>query len=643
MIRAVRFKNWMCFRGEHIIRLQPKAYAITARYEIDPGRSNMGGKSAIPEAIHFAMTGDLAKFRKFDANGWITDGEKSGYVQLDLEDGTIMRRERTRGSRTDVTLTLPGSKPATQADAESAFYKHVGFGSDDSRTIVYFEQDMMNLIIRTEPEARFDVIRGWLGLQKGEKAEDAASEIVKKRIREVAKLRARRESLMAMMPVETKHTPTLAELEAEKITVAAELAVLIETRDAAHALVEDKQLVEKYDAIVVEGKTASDEVNAISTDLDERLESTENYVAEQQTAYLTAKQEAASKKKTSLGLFDGKCPVADIECPATKRINSDRGTSKASYETAKTKEERAEKAWQTARAGATGVREEARDAVMKRAKYDQLRARASEMLSSVREARKRVKAAAKKKVDLDEIDEQIEVLETRENAARQALAEYHAHVKQFASLNEQLETVEKDLLTEEKLAAIATVGRTTFRAAQRRVAERALDTIGDDANKMLRDAGVDLNIRIVWEHEGKGYAKSCEMCGSPFPSSMKVKRCETCDAERGQNISQKLQFVLSDRSGAADDFSGLAMQLAAGSYLLNLRKSSWAMAMIDEPFSKMDRTIRRAAAKQLLQLVGGGVYRQLMVISHSQDTVDLYPARINIAVARDGTRTIETT
>lgn len=643
MIREVEFMNWQCYRGKHIIKLQPKAYAITARYEIDPGRSNMGGKSAIPEAIHFAMTGDLAKFRKFDANGWITDGEKSGYVQLLLEDGAVMRRERTRGSRTDVTFTPPKGKPATQADAESAFYKHVGFSGEDSKTIVYFEQDMMNLIVRTEPEARFDVIRGWLGLQKGEQAEDAATEIVKKRIREVTKLRARRESLMAMMPVETKHTPTLAELEAEKVTVAAELAALIETRDAAHALVEDKQLVERYDALVVEGKTASDEVDEISADLEERLESTENYVAEQQSAYLTAKQEAATKKKTSLGQFDGKCPVADIVCPATKRINNDRELSSSFYETAKTKEERAEKAWQTAKTGAQGVREEARDAVLKRAKLEQLRARASEMLESVREARKRVKAAAKKKYDLDEIDEQIEALEARENAARQALAEHHASVKQFASLNEQLETVEKDLLIEEKLAATATVGRTTFRAAQRRVAERALDTIGDNANTMLRTAGVDLNIRVVWEHEGKGYAKSCEMCGAAFPSSTKVKRCETCDAERGQNISQRLQFVLSERSGAADDFSGLAMQLAAGSYLLNLRKSSWAMAMIDEPFAKMDRTIRRAAAKQLLQLVGGGVYRQLMVISHSQDTVDLYPARINIVVARDGTRSIEVT
>jgi DNA repair exonuclease SbcCD ATPase subunit len=106
---------------------------------------------------------------------------------------------------------------------------------------------------------------------------------------------------------------------------------------------------------------------------------------------------------------------------------------------------------------------------------------------------------------------------------------------------------------------------------------------------------------------------------------------------------QRLEFILSARSGAADDFAGIALQLAAGSYLLRLRESCWATAMIDEPFAKMDRTTRRAAAKQLLSLLGAGVYRQVMVISHAQDTVEIYPGQIRINVARDGSRSIETT
>jgi ABC-type taurine transport system ATPase subunit len=123
--------------------------------------------------------------------------------------------------------------------------------------------------------------------------------------------------------------------------------------------------------------------------------------------------------------------------------------------------------------------------------------------------------------------------------------------------------------------------------------------------------------------------------------SAKVKVCENCETERGLNIVHRLEFLLSDRSGAADDFGGIAMQLAAGSWLLRERQSPWATAAIDEPFAQMDKSVRKAAAKQLLSLLGSTSYRQVFVISHSEDTTMMYPGRIEIFVREDGMRTIE--
>lgn len=603
----------------------------------------MGGKSAIPEGIDFAMTGRLAKFRKLNADGWITKGEKSGYFQITLEDGTTMRRSRTRGSRTEIVFTCPGQKPATQEDAEIAFYKHIGFDESDANTIAYFEQDMMNRIVRTEPEKRFQLIRAWLGLQKGEDAEKEATEIVKTRTRAVMKLRAQRASLISMMPEEVEGPP-LEELEKEHRDILAEIEEVSQQRKAFTSVSEDVSLVARYDAIVVEGKEVAEAVKEIPDDLEERLSSAEEYLATQQSAWDAARKESATKKKVSLGQFDGKCPVADIACPATKQINGNLSASKATYDAAVAKEVRCAKALATAKSGIEQVRQEANDAFYKRTHYDDLRSRAESLLEKVRDARKRVKTAAKKNggLDLEAIEEQLENLDTKKSDILQAIAERKANARQRASLQEQLKTCEEDLERETKLAATATVTRTTFRAAQRRVSEQALEKIGEGANKMFRDSEIDLTIDVQWEREGDGYAKSCEMCGSAFPASAKVKRCETCDAERGQNIQQKLEFILSDRSGAADDFAGIGLQLSAGSYLLRLRQSSWGTVSVDEPFAKMDQTIRRAAAKQLVKLLGSGVYRQMMVISHSQDTVDIFPGRINIFVARDGTRSIVT-
>jgi DNA repair exonuclease SbcCD ATPase subunit len=103
MISRLGLRNFMCYRGEHEIELSAHAYAITARRENDPTWSNWAGKSAILEAIDFVLFGRLNKARRFNADGWITRGEKEGAAWIILDDGTEIRRERTRGSATRVT------------------------------------------------------------------------------------------------------------------------------------------------------------------------------------------------------------------------------------------------------------------------------------------------------------------------------------------------------------------------------------------------------------------------------------------------------------------------------------------------------------------------------------------------------------
>jgi hypothetical protein len=120
MIRRLTLFNAGPYRGEHVLELGPKAYAITARFESDPGRSNTGGKSFLLEMIDFALTGKLAKFRRYDADGWITRGEREGKVRLDFEDGYWISRERKRGQPTQVRFGGPGvelGKGASQEDA----------------------------------------------------------------------------------------------------------------------------------------------------------------------------------------------------------------------------------------------------------------------------------------------------------------------------------------------------------------------------------------------------------------------------------------------------------------------------------------------------------------------------------------------
>lgn len=99
---------------------------------------------------------------------------------------------------------------------------------------------------------------------------------------------------------------------------------------------------------------------------------------------------------------------------------------------------------------------------------------------------------------------------------------------------------------------------------------------------------------------------------------------------------EELEPVISDRSGAADDIAGLALQLSAASWLRGNRSSNWGSVMIDEPFGALDETNRSQLATHLhLMLSGPDSFDQAFVVAHDARIMEALPARITIR--NDGT------
>lgn len=639
MIKTLTLRNWMCFRGEHIIHFEAKAYAFTALYEYDPGRSNWGGKSAIFEAANFAITGRLNKARRFSADGWITKGENEGGVRIDFFDGSSISRDRVRGHSTQVRFSNKGGKLASQDDASRELLKHLGFDEDDFTTIGYFEPKQMSRLIRTEPEKRLDIVRGWLGLEPAEKAETLASDLAKARVRELNKLRTKKTTLVGMME-SNRDIPDIASLEG-KLTEAKEKLELLQKQWQLHRDARGYQkIIDEYTKLVELGKTTAEKVSKIPQGLDDNYAATVEELAKKSALLEQARDDLAKKKKVSLGLFDGACPVAPIECPVKKKINSDRSASRKAFEEAKAIEENRLLEADEIKRKATKLSDLVHEAGQNRERLDTFRERWEASREEYRVAKKALKKLRKLP------DESI--LRTEMNKWQ---AQHDHLIASIAQAKQTKMNIEKwtadqvhldiDIRDESKRVQALLAAKSVFRATQRRVAEKGLNIIGARANRMLTEGGVDLSIDIRWEREGSKLAASCEMCGAAFVASNKVKECEECGTERGQHLVQKLEFLLSDRSDAADDFAGIAMQLAAGSWLLSSKDSPWGTAMIDEPFAAMDKTNRRAAANQLLQLLGSSAYKQVFVISHSQETVDVYGAQVRVIIAKDGSRRIE--
>ena len=633
MIRSLLLRNAGPFRGEHRLELGPKAYAITARRTFDPGLSNWAGKSFLFEMVDFALHGRLAKHRGFDADGWITRGEKSGLVALELEGGWVASRERRRGQATQVRFEGPGGK-AAQAEASAAIAKYLRFEADDFPNVAYFEQGEAKRLVRTPSEKRFDIIRGWFGLEKADAAETAAGRIAAAKVRELQSARGKLDAVRAMIEGlgEEVDVSKVEELRAE---VEQQLEKAAEARRSRAALEDGRGAIARFEELVALGKQLAAEIEKIPADAEERARAAEEARADLRAAAAERRAERDAKKRVALGLFDGACPVAPIDCPAKARINADRESSKEVLRAAEERLAAALRALEDLVEEQGDVGNQASLLVTKRAEIERVRARAQELQPRVKEARATLKTQAPETA----FDED-------------GLRRVHAEAMRTISEAEAKRAHRKRLEAEEKRHAeeverliaevqIATAARDCIRGGTRRVVDRNLRAITAESASSMREAGIDLEVDIRWEREGKDPAKACDLCGQAFPASARVKECASCGAPRGQNMIQRLEFVLSDRSGAADDLAGVFIQLAAGGWLLRERESPWATAMLDEPLASVDRSNRRALGGKLVKLLGSGAFRQSMIISHSPEISDLYPGRIEIIVERDGQRRVE--
>jgi DNA repair exonuclease SbcCD ATPase subunit len=650
MIKTLYMKNCGPFRGEHTITFGDGAYAIVARHETDPRKSNRVGKSFILEMIDFPITGRFNKSRGYDADGWITNGEREALVRLTFEDGAYVERSKRRGQSTQVRFVRPGEAEAAQDAAVTAVLKYIGLDVDDFRNAVYFEQRKMAKLVdpeQTKPADRLEVISGWFGLGLAERAEELAGDRAAEHEKELTRFITQREAVQARLNEDANEdVDALAKKVAELGNV---MRTLEDERKEADKIEEARETIEAQEKRIAEVKRLREELERL-VDVSDAVEVARARVTEASHAVTSCAEEIRKRKKTALGLFDGACPVAPIQCPAKKQINGDRSAN--------------EKALEAARAPMAGLEAKHAEVVaqldpllQKQRVYfavqrdlDRAREAVRDAADAVREAKAILRAAPKLDADfacwLDYQKAFNDRIETAENEIREAtvqlgIARNNAQARTRA--RGEIDRLGKEIDAKHRIVSLHLRARAIFRLAQRRVAERNLTFVENEANYQLGDAGIDLTVKARWEREAGGPAKTCEDCGAAFPASAKVKTCERCGTARGQHTVQRLDFILSDRSGAFNDIGGIVLQLSAGSWLLGSRHSPWACAMLDEPFAACDAYNRRALATQFLRLLSRGVWRQAIVISHSPDTVDVYPHKIIITERADGSRTIEQT
>jgi len=649
-VTRVVLGNWMRYKGTSRLELQPTVYGLSAHFYGNARRSNWAGKTALVEAIRFALFGVHRMSREDD---WITHGEQSGSVCIQLSSGMEITRTRTRGSSTKLNVSYMGD--ALYGDAAQEFIeRHIGLTRADFDATCWFGQKQLSRLVTAKPTERFDLVSGWFNLDPLQRCEAKAKaqlatvlSSIKDLQRESDRLDgAWRTILMRWCPDEVYpsekhvlHVLRERETELQGLLVAHE-AELQAARAAMEELGPMRDALaakERLAAVITEGK-------GIAAKLAE-LQSVVDGAEEVQAAYDAARAEAAikaTKLKEVRSLvrqgFDGKCPVVGFECPAAAKVQTAVRENTTQFASAQDEYDQACRNESIARR----VHEERAQAQSTMRALEASRQR-------LREEGTRLKAKAKDAPDADFRDllatrnahletwlSNLSVLKREIQDCRAAIAQAQSIVDSIDNAREALRAATARLAVYR--AAVRIFGR---QGAQRALAEAALREIEAGANDILADAAIELSVKVEWSREGSGLAAHCAECGAAFGSSAKIKKCEACGADRGPKLIERLEIELSDRSGAAEDLAGAALQMAAAKWLRRERDVQWGTALIDEPFGALDEAHRKAFAMQLsTMLLGRGGFEQGIIIAHHPEVTDGLPGRLYVR-ATDTVSTLE--
>lgn len=629
-IQTVHMENWVCFSGENTVHLEPKAYAVVgARVDRD-GSSNWTGKSSFVESIRFALYGEH-RYRTEDE--WITRGKPQGSVTLTFDDGMVITRARKRGKRTELTL-VKGDVSLAQADAQAEIACIFGADLAAFNTTSFFEQRNMARLINASTEERMKAVSSWVDLSLLEAGEVALRAKYKAALSEVDS----RRGVATHIELDLSRLGTDFMEEDERAALNAELETMksyLESERMArvsyeHAISNLRRLKGELQQIKLQGELVSTELKA---SLVRRLPVVTGDIGELQNQTAVLKHEMERANAMRRDGFNGTCPVLKSACPSVEFVNS-KAQDAASIA------EQAAEAW-------FPVHQKWMEAV----DTDRMHKDHSAHVNGLKDKLELLRKEYTAKADViarheatatvtpnEEMTSRIESANARvhEISLQLIKAKYSAkHAEDLKAHLAEAQAGMETAATEVRAIGVALdiVGKNGL---QRVISERTMAKIAGDASLILQTAGIDLGLSISWAREGSGKASSCSACGTAFPASLKVVKCTTCGAERGANMIQKVEIILSDRSGAAEDLAGIALQLAAAKHMKESRGLGADFCILDEPFGALDAHNREGLSKSLPQVLASAGMRQSFIIAHSPDVMEFLPGRIEVLAGKEG-------
>lgn len=616
ILQRVVLENWMRYAGRVQVDLGAGVFGVVAQYADDPRRSNWAGKTAVLEAVRFALYG-VHRFDRED--DWITNGETEGSVQVELSGGVVVHRSRKRGSPTRLSVKIDGNE-ASAAAAQQVLNERLGLDATAFGQTCWFGQRGFAGFVLDTPAARMERVEAWLRLGRVQAGLEKARDILRARLADVARYETQL-STLNLPGVDSPDAVQQALETALQAQAAAEATLtraieLDARRTAANARA---QLQHEYDGLVARGKLEASELRQLEAQLATLPDRRPEYDNARASLGLL-EGELNRRLQVARGRFDGQCPITCEDCPAGEQVEAAVAANASALESGRTASREAREGLQAILADVN-----AREAILLKVE----RTRVS--LQGLRERVVAMKAhlAPTDAPPLPADAPDLAQARHAEKLAVQEVARCRARQEQLETTASKRADLQARLAEHRTLQREAAVVVEFFRTSLRKIAEAALADIEADANAILAAAGIQLTVAVLWQRAGQGLASHCAACGNPFPSSVKVKTCNACNAARGPKLVERLDLQLSDRSGAAEDLAGAALQLAAWDWVRRDRNVGWGVAFLDEPFGALDGANRQGFATALQAMLTQR-FQQAFVVAHHDDVTDALERRLTV-------------
>lgn len=661
-LRSIWLRNWMCFGGDVSIENLPASpIAVVARFEDDRERSNWGGKTALLEAIRWAI---LGVHRKRTDDGIIFHGAATAVVEL-VFDGELplsVRRSRPRGGPTLLEVVPAGRAGGalTRDAAEEELLRVFRLSSEDFDNTLWWGQGDTEALVGETSGVRRAIVGRWLELELWERLGKRASKFLGTSRDELERSRA---SLAGLDRGRTR-----SEIEREASVESEKLARLTVEVDALTAS------LQRYSVDDAKERKAA-EVGRMEVELQEAARRATHArqavaagmaatVEREELARLTeawdevrAKHGAAGEeKRRALAVvsdgFDGTCPVTRSACPAADEVREQDAAIRRRANEASSAFAVVAKEHEAIRYRLEAARTAAATVARDRSRMEEAIA-ASKALSARLEAARTELAEMPEPERLDptatsrlaSLRVERDRLQVRTGALGQELREAKRRDEGIAEQKAVLAQRESDARA--ALLAARALGPTGIPA---KIAAEQLHSLERRANALL--AGVGLSFAFAWQRELQEVAPDCRECGFTYEKRARQKECPSCGAPRGNKRSDELDIVVDDRSAELEDaraksggakvLIASAIRLAASTMIRERRGSPLAVAIVDEPFGPLDAANRRLLARTFGSMLGSVGLEQAFVVSHDESLLAALPARIVVVRSgRSSTATLE--